>query len=714
MRVLWLVKGLGPGGAEHLLVAAARAHDPAQFDLECAYVLPWKDHLAEQLEHAGVPTHCVSTKRHDRRWPLHLRELIQDGNFDIVHVHSPLPGSVARVAVRLMPKQTRPAVVCTEHNVWGTHNVFSRWANRLTGRWDAKVLAVTEESRQSMRGPMAERAETLAHGIDVAQVTTQRSHRQAVRAEFGIGDDEFVVGTVANFREQKDYPNLLDAARLLVDRGVPVRFVAVGQGPLETEMRARSNELGLRENVIFTGFRDDATRVMAAVDVFTLASKWEGLPVALMEALALGLPVVATNVGGVGEAMNDGVDALLVPPSDPAALADALQRVSAHPDLRKRLAVASAARASEFDASRAVQRIEQVYIELTRPHAEAEAHEPAPDAPSTEQQPAEKPSRRRLPQGMEIRAATPDDRPAILELGRQSLGWGDDPRFQQLYAWKHDQNSFGPSPTWVATDAGRVVGLRAFMRWEFTRGGTVIRAVRAVDTATHPDYQGKGLFTALTLHGVDEMLADGVDFVFNTPNPKSRAGYLKMGWQLVGRLPAAARVASPMSAVSTARSRVSARHWSLPLTVGEPFLDWLDREGFQPRAAVHPSAVRDLRTNVSEPFLRWRYGIPLMQYRAIAAGDGALVVRARERGSARELVMLGQPSMPADRADKVAGHALREADCNHALRIGEPRLRAGFIPLPGGGPVLTWRALNSEAMPPLSNWRLGMGDIELF
>ena len=594
--------------------------------------------------------------------------------------------------------------------------MFTRWANRLTGRWDAKVLAVTEESRLSMRGPMATHAETLAHGIDVATVATQRSHRLEVRAELGIGDDEFVVGTVANFREQKDYPNLLAAARLLVDRSVAVRFVAVGQGPLETEMRARRDELGLGDRVIFTGFRDDATRVMAAADAFTLASKWEGLPVALMEALALGLPVVATNVGGVGEAMHDGIDALLVPPSDPAALADALQRVSSDQHLRERLAVASAARANEFDVSRAVQRLEQIYAELARKHPQAAAPETPPEATSTapKPEPEPKPSRRRLPQGMEIRAATPDDRPAILELGRQSLGWGDDPRFEQLYAWKHDQNAFGPSPTWVATDGGRVVGLRAFMRWEFTRGGTVLRAVRAVDTATHPDYQGKGLFTALTLHGLDEMLADGVDFVFNTPNPKSRAGYLKMGWQTVGRLPAAARVAGPISAVATVRSRVSAHHWSLPLTVGEPFLDWLDREGFQPRAAIHPSAVRDLRTNVSEPFLRWRYGIPLLQYRAIADGDGALIVRARKRGSARELVMLGQPSMPANRADKVAGKALRAVDCNHALRIGESRLRTGFVTLPGGGPVLTWRALNSEAMPPLSNWKLGMGDIELF
>ena len=701
------MKGLGPGGAEQLLVAAARAHDATRFDIECAYVLPWKDHLAEQLEHAGVPTHCLSERRSDLRWPLRLREIISSGHFDIVHVHSPLPGSVARLIVRTMPSQTRPVLVCTEHNTWGTHHVATRWANRLTGRWDAHVFAVTDEARLSMHGPAVDNAETLKHGIDVASVSAQRSQRAVVRAELNLRDDELVVGTVANFRQQKDYPNLLAAARILDDRALPVRFVVVGQGPLETEMRVLRDKLGLTERVIFTGFRSDATRVMAAVDVFTLASKWEGLPVALMEALALGLPVVATDVGGVGEAMHDGIDALLVPPSDATVLADALQRVLTDHSLRERLAVAAASRASEFDVARAVQRMEQVYAELVPPRDQ-------PAAPDTSTAEASGPKSRRLPQGLEIRVATPDDRPAILELGRQSLGWGDDPRFEQLYAWKHDQNAFGPSPTWVATDGGRVVGLRAFMRWEFIRGGTVLRAVRAVDTATDPDYRGKGLFRALTLHGLDELRADDVDFVFNTPNPTSRAGYLKMGWQLAGRLPGAARVAGPRSAVSTVRSRVSARHWSLPLTVGEPFLEWLDREGFQPGAAIHPGAVRDVRTNVSEPFLRWRYGIPLLQYRAIADGEGALIVRARHRGSARELVMLHHPGLSADEADRLAGRSLRAAKCQHALRLGEPRFRTGFVPLPGGGPVLTWRALNQEAMPPLANWQLGMGDIELF
>ena len=364
VRVLWVIKGLGPGGAERLLCVEARAHDRERFHIECAFVNAWQDHLAEELERAGVKTHCLSRKRTDLRWPFRLVELVRGGDWDVVHVHSPLPGSVARLAARTMRRADRPGLVSTEHNRWATHRTPTRWLNRFTSRWNDVSFAVTDEVRESMTGPGAKRAETLQHGIDVESTAKASADRDVVRAELGIGLDEIVVGTAANFRPQKDYPNLLQAARLLTDRGVQVRFVAVGQGPQEAETRKLRDDLGLADEVILTGFRDDAIRVMGACDVFTLASQWEGLPVALMEALALGLPVVATNVGGIAEEMHDGVDSLLVRPRNPVALADALERAISDRALRERLATASVARAGDFDVDRAVERIEAVYTEL--------------------------------------------------------------------------------------------------------------------------------------------------------------------------------------------------------------------------------------------------------------------------------------------------------------------------------------------------------------
>ncbi len=231
------------------------------------------------------------------------------------------------------------------------------------------------------------------------------------------------------------------------------------------------------------------------------------------------------------------------------------------------------------------------------------------------------------------------------------MGWGDDPRFEQLFSWKHDQNAFGPSYMWVATDGDRIVGLRAFMRWEFVRGGEVLHAVRAVDTATHPEYQGKGLFTAMTMHGLDVIKDDGIDFVFNTPNDKSRPGYLKMGWQEVGKLPVAIRVAGPGGAMRMARSRVASSHWPLDVALGEPVLDVVVDLAIADASTMDRSAIA---TNVSTRFYEWRYGADFLGYRAVAGDGGHLVCRVRQRGDAKELVMLDSPGLDISSADRLA------------------------------------------------------------
>jgi L-malate glycosyltransferase len=697
-KVLWVIKGLGPGGAETLLAAAAQAHDHDRFHIECAYVLPYKDHLVARLEAARVRTHCVSNRDTDVLWPLRLARLIRQGGWDVVHTHSPVPASVARLAVLSM-RTRRPKLVTTEHNTWGSFSWPTRVANRITFRGNDAVFTVSDETRASLNEPWRRDAVALRHGIDVAQTAGFGQQREKVRTELGIGDDEFVIGTVANFREQKDYPNLLEAARILIGCQPLVRFVIVGQGPLEAETRALARELRLDDRVLFTGFRPDAARVMSSFDVFTLASKWEGLPVALMEALALGLPIVATNVGGVAEDMNDGVDALLVPPRDANALAAGWRRMIGDDDLRARLGAAARCRSPEFDASRATREVERVYSTL------------APQNP-TDQRAVATPRRVKPPTGLDIRPASADDKMAILTLLQRALGWDDDPRFTELYRWKHELNAFGPSPTWVATDGERIVGVRIFMRWEFTRGGRVLRAVRAVDTATDPDYQGRGLFTALTLHALDEMKTDGVDFVFNTPNAQSRPGYLKMGWREVGHLPTAVRVRGVASAGKVVKARVPSDHWSQPMMSGAPFAEWADARLSLPAPDHLP--IRSLATNASDNYYRWRFGLPALNYRVIDDRGGSVVVRMRRRGNALELVRVASFNLSPDDADRASIAVMRSAGADHTVRLGTSHVRTGFVPVPGGGPMLTWRALNEAGMPPLPNWSLTMGDIELF
>ena len=362
IRVLYLVKGLGPGGAERLIVAAASAHNRSAFSLRLAYLLPWKDALVPELESLEVPTTCLNVRREwDLRWGMRLRRELIENPVDILHAHSPYPAGIARLVVRTLPRRLRPRIVYTLHNTWGSFSRLTRLLNGLTYGLDAADIAVSRIVNETLTPRRRARTEVLVHGIQLEEARSQMGKRASIRSELGVAPDEFVVGTIANFRAQKDYPNLLNAARLLKERGVQIRIVAVGQGPLEQEMRALHNSMALGDRVLLLGQRDDAVAVLGACDAFVMASKNEGLPVAIMEALALGLPICATSVGGIPEAVTDGVEGQLVPPSDPESLASALTRLATDPALRSELAAGARVAGERYDIQTAVTRIEQIY-----------------------------------------------------------------------------------------------------------------------------------------------------------------------------------------------------------------------------------------------------------------------------------------------------------------------------------------------------------------
>jgi len=364
LTVLWLIKGLGAGGAERLLVEQARHRDPGLVAPAVAYLLPGKSDLAACVDAAGCrPVRCLGARSSwDPRWVFRLRRMLRSDHFDLIHIHSPLVAVGARLAVLTLPRSHRPRIVVTEHNVWASHAPLTRTADRLTAGRGEIHLAVSEAVQATLPPAIRARSRVVRYGIDTAAVRAQAA-RPAARAELGAGAEEIVIGTVANLRATKGYPDLLVAAQRVVDRVPTVRFVAAGRGPLETELREQQARLGLGDRFAFLGFRPDAVRVMSAFDVFCLPSHHEGLPVALMEALALGLPVVATRVGGVAELVTDGVDAVLVPAGEPAALADALVALAKDPARRAAMSRAACARADALDATAAVRAIEAVYRE---------------------------------------------------------------------------------------------------------------------------------------------------------------------------------------------------------------------------------------------------------------------------------------------------------------------------------------------------------------
>jgi L-malate glycosyltransferase len=367
IRVLWLIKGLDPGGAEVLLASMAEVRDRQGFDYEAAYLLPWKNGLVGELQGQDVDVHCLNGgKEWDLRWAIQLRRLLVARPFDIVHVHSPYVAGIARLVIRGLPRRSRPRVVSTEHVPWWGYVAPSRYLNALTFGLDDAHVAVSRAVAASISRRHARGTRVVVHGIFPDRLQAERRFRDPMRRELGVGDGEILIGTVANFRPQKGYPDLLRAARRVIDDGLPVRFIAVGRGPQEQEIGELHRTLDLGDRFILAGYRRDATRVLAACDVFVLSSLFEGLPIALMEALALGLPVVATRVAGITECVTDGVEGLLVPPSRPDLLAGAVEAVVRDEDLRGRMGRAAARRGRRFDIKEAARRVEDIYREVVR------------------------------------------------------------------------------------------------------------------------------------------------------------------------------------------------------------------------------------------------------------------------------------------------------------------------------------------------------------
>jgi GNAT superfamily N-acetyltransferase len=347
---------------------------------------------------------------------------------------------------------------------------------------------------------------------------------------------------------------------------------------------------------------------------------------------------------------------------------------------------------------------------------------------------------------LEIRPASADDLPRILELCRRALGWSD--MSTRFLEWKHLESPFGPSLMMVAVDGGRVVGFRAFLRWEFVDdAGNIVRSARAVDTATDPDHRRRGLFRSLTLDALEALRAEGTSFVWNTPNATSLSGYLTMGWQEVGRIPVAvapasarfpfvvmtARRAAGRDAVATSFGRSSWDVLGDDPAVDVVLSDAASRSGTEPasRSGTEPASRSGLATHKTQAFLAWRYNNPALGYRVLLHGStpnaGFVVFRLRRRGRAVEAVLcdLFVPSRDSAAARALVRAVARGTAADYVIQIAGGVTPRGFVRLPRTGPVLACRTLDGPdgpdgldgpdgpVPPALGEWALTMGDVEL-
>lgn len=336
-----------------------------------------------------------------------------------------------------------------------------------------------------------------------------------------------------------------------------------------------------------------------------------------------------------------------------------------------------------------------------------------------------------------MRPYQPADEVGVLALLQESLGQGRTfERSDAFWRWKHFDNPFGSSFIIVAENE-EILGLRAFLRWQFRAGGATLSAVRAVDTATHPGYRRMGVFSALTKSALDQVRSEGVHFIFNTPNQFSLPGYLKLGWTYVGRPRVLVKILRPirMAMRLSGFAKRDSEEFAIPREPARAATALFGDVG----ALEHLVSANErlieprISTARSVDYLRWRYtAVPAARpYYACWTGsqpsNAAAIFRLGRRGPYTE-VMLSELLLARSGEDEVRrlvrglGHAV-EADYIIAHAPGNSphwrTLRAsGFIPVPRVGPHLVIRSLTDQPSAPsltsMQSWGLTLGDLELF
>lgn len=292
-----------------------------------------------------------------------LRRTIAEGNYQVVHAH----GLRAGVDAALAARTEGVTVLLTCHNLLrpdvsgGIKARLYRWAEPLAVRLTSRTFAVSKDMTEHLRrasGSAADRVETLYLGVGDPPRTM--ADARAVRAQLGVGESPLIV-TASRLSAQKSVDVMLSAVARLPD---VVCLAILGRGPAESELREHAASLGIDQRVKWLGWRDDAADVIAAGDVFCLSSVWEGIPLAVQEAMLLGTPVVGTRVGGMPEIVEDRVGGRLVPKNDPERLAEALVDVLESPQTAKLYAAHARERLLEvFSRERMLVTLKDAYLD---------------------------------------------------------------------------------------------------------------------------------------------------------------------------------------------------------------------------------------------------------------------------------------------------------------------------------------------------------------
>jgi len=362
-RVIRVVSDLPFGGVEKRLLALLPRLSQLGWEvLVCC--IRQKGQMAPLFEKRGIDVHLVPFR--SRWWPpslFRLARFIADWGADIVHTHMYRSNTSGTVAARLAGVR---AVVCNVHNVDEWDDRGQLLTDKLLRRHKEVIVAVSNRVRENYlarTGIEPEKVVTIYNGIEIEPFAKAR-YDPGLAAELGISPGEMVVSAFARLVEQKRHVDFLAMAKRILKRLAGTRFLVVGKGRLRATLEQKARELQIERQVIFAGHRDDIPRLLALTDVAVICSDKEGFSNSLLEAMAAGVPVVATDVGGNAEAVVDGQTGFIVPPRRPDLLAASVTKLLLDEKLRADFSNKARQRAQKFSIDTMARQTDELYTKL--------------------------------------------------------------------------------------------------------------------------------------------------------------------------------------------------------------------------------------------------------------------------------------------------------------------------------------------------------------
>lgn len=376
INILYIITKLELGGAQKQLLSLVRGLDKERFN---PYILTAYDGLLVDTAKT-IPNlkliRCRFLERpirpiKDTLALFFIYRFIKNNKIDIVHTHSSKAGILGRLAAKAAGVKI---IIHTVHG-WSFHDYqagityyFYLFLERLCAYFSSAIVVVSQwDKRQAARQLVGrqDKYKLIRYAINHEELKNNIEGSK-VRKEFGLSEVDLVIGMVACFKPQKAPLDFIKLASVIKKDFPNAKFILVGDGVLREKVRVLIDKLNLKEQVILTGWRHDVASILSCLDVFVLTSLWEGLPIAVLEAMATGLPVIATDTGGISEVVLHGKTGYLVKPGDIEALQDRLKELLIKPSLRKEFAKLSIATlgSNEHSLNNMLKNTTQLYSDL--------------------------------------------------------------------------------------------------------------------------------------------------------------------------------------------------------------------------------------------------------------------------------------------------------------------------------------------------------------